>query len=173
MTTLIHSFLDVSRLESGKIHLETQTFNIGDLITEIITDIGETNPDHDIILHPTSPITVTADREKIGEVISNLLHNAVKYSPNARKIEVFSGESNGYFEFSVKDLGAGIKEKDINKLFDRFYRVVSAEDKPTIPGFGLGLYLCYEIIQRHKGKIWVKSDFSKGSTFYFTLPVTH
>jgi signal transduction histidine kinase len=78
--------------------------------------------------------------------------------------------SEGYAVVSVRDEGMGISQKDRDKLFDRFYRVESKEMK-SISGFGIGLYLCAEIISRHNGKIWAESELGKGSTFYFTIPI--
>lgn len=125
---------------------------------------------YDIVLHPSSPISVSADREKIGEVIQNLLSNAIKYSSHGKSIEVSVKESEGQFEFQVIDQGSGIKTTDKENIFNRFYRVDNGDLK-SIPGFGLGLYLSAEIIKHHKRKIWVESDFGKGSTFYFSLPL--
>ncbi|MNR33358.1 Sensor protein SrrB [compost metagenome] len=107
--------------------------------------------------------------EKIGNVISNLIGNAAKYSKKDSFIAIKCERVDAEIIVSVEDEGIGIKENNIPKLFDRFFRVDSAVTK-TISGFGVGLYICAEIIKRHEGKIWVESKFGKGSTFYFSLP---
>lgn len=103
-------------------------------------------------------------------MVTNLLSNAIKYSPKGKLVIVKSSVVNNTVEVSVKDEGMGIKEKDIDRLFDRFYRV---DNKHTeyISGFGIGLYLSAEIVKSHGGKIWAESQSGVGSTFYFTLPL--
>jgi two-component system sensor histidine kinase VicK len=170
MSTLINGFLNVSRLESGKIHLDKQDFRLDELVSEMAEETRQTTTGHEVTLLPCEPITVTADQDKIGSVISNLLSNAVKYSPRGTKITVHCKAENQIAVVSVKDEGLGIKAQDVEKLFERYYRVNSKQTQ-TISGFGIGLYLCAEIIQRHDGKIWVESEPGKGSTFYFSLPL--
>jgi two-component system sensor histidine kinase VicK len=171
MTGLINGFLDISRLESGKIHLEKSHFNLDELILENIDETSLLNISHRIIFKPCPQVPVFADRDKIASVISNIIGNAVKYSPEQTEIEVNCELDDNVARITVKDQGAGIAEKDVEKLFDRFYRVES-EHTQLISGFGIGLYLCAEIIERHHGKIGVESKLGTGSTFYFTLPVT-
>ena len=110
---------------------------------------------HKISFSPEGKLTVAADREKISQVISNFLSNAIKYSPKGSKILVTSKKRGNFVEVAVADEGIGIKPKDQEKLFQRFYRVENKRMK-NISGFGIGLYLSSEIIQRHKGKIGVK-----------------
>ena len=170
MTAMINGFLNVSQLEAGKIHLENRTFLLNDLMQEVIQEINITSQGHHIIFIPCKNIYLKADPEKIGQVINNLLSNAIKYSPKEKSIELKCTEIDHSIVVSVKDEGMGISSKDIDKLFNRFYRV----DNPTaqnISGFGIGLYLCAEIIERHHGKIWVESEIGKGSTFYFSLKI--
>lgn len=170
MTAMINGFLNISRLEAGKIHLEKQLFCMNDLMQEIVEEVETTTPTHQIKLFSCEPISVEADRDKIGQVINNFLSNAVKYSPKGRNIEVACQQLNGMLQVSIKDEGMGIRPEDIDRLFERFYRVDSQHTQ-HISGFGIGLYLCAEIINRHQGNIWVESELEKGSTFYFTLPM--
>jgi two-component system sensor histidine kinase VicK len=170
MATLINGFLNVSRLESGKIHLDKQDFRLDELVSEMVEETRQTTSGHEVILLPCEPITITADQDKIGSVISNLLSNAVKYSPRGTQITVNCKITEQMAVVSVKDEGLGIKPEDVEKLFERYYRVNSKQTQ-TISGFGIGLYLCAEIIQRHDGKIWVESEPGEGSTFYFSLPL--
>jgi two-component system CheB/CheR fusion protein len=169
MTSLINGFLNVSRLETGKIHLERQLFTIDELIEELVEEVSTTTSNHDIVILPGCNLPVNADREKIGQVINNILRNAVKYSPKGHNIEISCIESMGSVQVNIKDEGPGIKPMDQEKLFDRYFRI-EREDLRMIPGFGIGLYLSSEIIQRHNGKIWVESEIGKGSTFCFSLP---
>jgi two-component system CheB/CheR fusion protein len=169
MTTLINGFLNVSQLETGKIFLNRQVFEIDALINEIVEEVA-TNSGHNIITSPGCKLTVNADREKIGQVINNILSNAIKYSPKNKTIEIYCKESTSNVQVSIKDQGPGVKPADQEKLFDRYFRI-EREDLRMIPGFGIGLYLSSEIIQRHNGKIWVESEMGKGSTFCFSLPI--
>ncbi|QJD94548.1 PAS domain S-box protein [Mucilaginibacter robiniae] len=171
MNTLIKGFLDVARLESGKIHLATQTFNLQDLLKEVVDESILYTNSHQFTYTPCQPINITGDREKILQVINNLLSNAVKYSPQGKAIEISCTIENGMAKVWVKDEGMGVKPEDQAKLFDRFYRVETKHTQ-TISGFGIGLYLCAEIIKRHHGNIGVESNADTGSTFWFTLPIT-
>jgi len=170
MTDLIHGFLDLSKLESGKLQLKKELFDMNKLIEDTIEETNLTMPGNNIKFHPGESIAVNADRDKICQVISNFLSNAIKYSNKGSEIIVGSKKSNDNVVVSVKDEGIGIKAKDQEKLFQRFYRVESDKMK-NISGFGIGLYLSSEIIQRHKGKIGTESDEGKGATFYFSLPL--
>lgn len=170
MTSLINGFLNVSRLESGKLVIEKQTFDLTDLIREMIGDIRMAVSSHSFVFDPLSEVKVLADRDKIGAVISNLLSNAVKYSPKGNLVTVTCERNDIEVIISVRDEGLGISPQDLPKLFDRYYRVAS-EHTRHISGFGVGLYLSAEIIERHEGRIWVESEKGAGSAFYFALPL--
>ena len=169
MTLLIKSFLDVARLEAGKIQLNKQPFEISELLKECVAEAKLLSQSHQISV-ASDNIMVNADRDKIGQVISNLLSNAIKYSPRGKLIEIICTRHTGLLDVRVRDEGMGVKPQDQAHLFDRFYRV---ESKHTlaISGFGIGLYLCAEIIQMHNGQIGIESKIGEGSTFYFTLPL--
>ncbi len=170
MTTMINGFLNVSRLESGKIHINLQRFDMAKLVKETEEESIVTITSHNVVFAPVEETFVTADRDKIGNVISNLISNAVKYSPNGSTINIACVTIDNTALVSVADQGVGIADKDIPKLFDRYYRTESATRSST-SGFGIGLYLSAEIIERHHGKIWAESQLDKGSTFYFSLPL--
>ncbi len=170
MTSMINGFLNISRLESGKIHLQKQQFELDALIRDMIDDTRISASNFKFELIPCEPVLVWADRDKIGSVISNLLSNAVKYSPNKHLVVVKCEIKDNNAEVSIKDEGLGIDHDDALRLFERFYRV-DHKDNPNISGFGIGLYLSAEIIEHHGGKIWVESEKGKGSTFYFSLPL--
>lgn len=169
MTAMINGFLNVSRLEAGKIHLEKLPFRLEQLMRDIVDEVMMTTQSHDIVLLPFPPLMVNADADKIGQVISNFLSNAVKYSPLHSRIEVTACLTGNMVQVSVKDQGMGISSEDTGKLFDRFYRVENRHAQ-NISGFGIGLYLCAEIVYRHDGQIWVNSETGKGSAFYFSIP---
>ncbi|TKC08066.1 chemotaxis protein CheR [Pedobacter polaris] len=172
MEVLISGFLNVSRLESGKIYLNRQSFEIDALTREIVAEITTANTTVTISVAADCGCIIQGDRDKIGQVITNILSNAIKYSPSDHMIEVSCKAEGESVQISIKDHGFGIKTEDLEKLFDRYYRVESAKTK-TISGFGIGLYLCAEIIHRHNGKIWAESEIGKGSTFCFSIPCLH
>jgi PAS domain S-box-containing protein len=171
MSGLINGFLNVSRLESGKLEIDPQAFELTELIREQIDELQMTSSGHEFRFEAAGPVIVTADRDKIGSVISNLLSNAVKYSPRGKLVIINCELQEKEVRVSVTDEGMGIRPQDKDKLFDRYYRVQSDHTR-HISGFGVGLYLSAEIIQRHEGRIWVDSEKGVGSTFYFTLPLS-
>ncbi|PWG78354.1 PAS domain-containing protein [Pararcticibacter amylolyticus] len=170
MSAMINSFLNVSRLESGKIQLVKQDFFINDLIDEIIKETQLITNSHEIKFNAPERIHVHADQDKIGSVITNLVSNAIKYSPRGHMVELTCKAMEDMVHVAVRDEGIGIKQEDQKKLFERYYRVENLHAK-HISGFGIGLYLSGEIIRRHGGRIGVESEADKGSTFWFTLPL--
>jgi len=170
MSTMINGFLNISRLESGKIHIDKQDFDMEVLIADVIDDANLTTGTHLIRFEKCQPTLVNADRDKISSVISNYISNAIKYSPKEKPVIVDCYVKGGQVIVSVKDEGMGINAEDLAKIFDRYYRVETNRTR-HISGFGIGLYLSAEIIERHKGKVWAESETGKGSTFYFSLPL--
>ena len=170
LTTLISDMLDLSKIKSGNLYLQKENFNLNKTIVEVIEEISHINLTFKIAFFGEAEITVCGDRERIGQVLTNFLTNAIKYSPEATDIKVTSIKDNHKIIVSVEDMGIGINKNDQEKIFDRFYRVEGKNEK-TFPGFGIGLFICHEIINRHNGKIGVISEPGKGSIFYFTLPV--
>jgi two-component system sensor histidine kinase VicK len=171
MQNMINGFLNVSQAETGKIHLNMQDFDFAELVKEVVEETRLITTGHTITIIPCESVMVHADREKIEQVIINLLNNAIKYSPKGTTIEVICETIDNMARVSVKDEGMGIEQKDIEKLFTRYYRV---ENKQTerIAGFGIGLYLSAEIIKHHQGTIKVESTVGAGSVFYFDLPLS-
>ncbi|WP_129714038.1 PAS domain-containing protein [Pedobacter sp. SYP-B3415] len=170
LTSLINGFLDVSRLESGKIKLQLETFYLSELFTEISSEAVFLAREHRLQIEPCDNFQVHADKNKITQVITNLVSNAVKYAPRNTNITLSCKINGNNAEVSVKDEGSGINPEDQRRIFDRFYRV-EADHTRSISGFGIGLYLCAEILQHHQGTIRVESEWGKGSTFIFTLPL--
>ena len=170
MSTMINGFLNISRLESGKILIEKSRFDIHKLVGEVAEEMKLSVNSHHISLEQCMPTEVYADRDKINSVISNLISNAVKYSAKDTTIQILCKVNQKEIIVSVSDEGIGIKPSDADKIFDRYYRVESSNTR-HISGFGIGLYLSAEIVERHGGKIWLESELDKGSTFYFSLPL--
>ena len=170
MHTMIGSFLDMTRIEAQKLPLNFQVFNVSALLKEMAEDVKMLAPDFEILINLNQERTIHADRDKIAQVLSNLLNNAVKYSGQGKQITLGCSIKAQETIFSVRDEGIGIKPHEIARLFERYYRI---ENKHTnmISGFGIGLYLCAEIVRLHHGKIWVESKVGEGSTFYFSLPM--
>ena len=169
MTVMINSFLNMSRLESGKIQIDRKHFDMASLMKEIEEETSATTLTHHLVFSPVAEACVMADYDKIGQVIQNFISNAAKYSARNSTIKITCSNADGNILVSVSDEGIGIREEDLPHLFERFYRVRDSETR-NISGFGIGLYLCAEIVRRHQGKIWAESRSGEGSTFYFTLP---
>lgn len=170
---LISEMLDLSRIEQKKLQLKKENFSLNEQVEHIIEDITYSNKDVQIELEHQCDCMVFADKDRIGQVIINFVTNALKYSPESNKVQikVYHAQKDNV-AISVKDFGIGIAKKDQKKIFKRFYRVSGNKDD-TYAGFGIGLYLSNEIIQRHNGKIFVKSEIGKGSEFTFILPLNH
>ena len=169
MSVMIDGFLNISRLEAGKIHLDVQRFDMAALLAEVAEEFDATISSHKILFPEVQQVLVEADRNKIGHVINNLLSNAIKYSPSGAVIAVKCENNESEIIFSVRDEGIGVNPQDLPKLFDRYYRVAGMQINMA-SGFGIGLYLSAEIISRHGGRIWAESEPGEGSTFYFSLP---
>ncbi|SFI28104.1 PAS domain-containing protein [Halpernia frigidisoli] len=169
---LIGDLLDISRMEDGNLPLTRRPFSLIKLVTETIEDIKASEESQEIkfVLNSDSDIEVNADKERITQVINNLLTNAIKYSPNTNNVVVEISTKNNQAIVSVEDFGIGMDNEELSRIFQRFYRV-SGEDEETFPGFGIGLFIVKDILDRHKGKIWVESEKQKGSKFYFSLPL--
>ncbi len=168
MNALIADFLDVTRLGESKIRLSLKLFDMADLMKDVKMETIATITSHSVEFLPNDLIPVQADQEKIEQVLTNLIANSVKYSPSGSRIQVFSKVENSMVRVFVKDEGMGIAPKDQIRIFDRFFRV-ETEQTESIKGFGIGLYLCKEIIERHGGRIGVHSELGQGSTFWFEL----
>jgi signal transduction histidine kinase len=127
---------------------------------------------HKFVLRLNCTENLIADKERIGQVLTNLISNAIKYSPHGGEI-ILSCEMKGKcVEVSISDYGIGIPEECLEGIFERFYRVLSTEAR-TFPGMGIGLSICKDIIEMHKGKIEVESKQNIGSTFRFIIPTKH
>jgi two-component system sensor histidine kinase VicK len=168
MTSMIKGFLDISRLDSADIILEQVPFDIADLMAEAAEESQMMYTTHNFRFEPMEAGIIQADRIKVGQVIANLVGNAVKYSKPGSLVQVSCISADKELKVSVLDQGIGIKREELSNIFKRFYRV---ENDNLIAGFGIGLYVSSEIVRLHGGKIWAESKVEKGSTFTFTLPL--
>jgi signal transduction histidine kinase len=171
MVGLIRGFLDTSRIQSGQMQLNVETFSLKELKSEIVDDIRAMDDSCTISRIGCPDIQITGDRDKIGQVLNNLLSNAIKYSPKGSTIAIGCQVTDTTVRVIVKDEGRGVPEEQQDRLFDRFYRVANDTTR-NVPGFGIGLYLSAEIIKLHKGEIGMYNNPApeRGATFYFTLP---
>ena len=177
LLSLINDILDLSKVESGKMELDVEPVSLQELLDASLIMHREKALRHGITLdlqieHDTT-IMIEADSRKLKQILFNLLSNAVKFTPDGGQVRVLSKEINGAqdIEISIRDTGIGIKKEDLPKLFKEFSQLASAYDK-KYEGTGLGLALTKKLVELHGGRIWVESEFGKGSLFAFVIPVS-
>jgi signal transduction histidine kinase len=169
LENLIKDLLDVSKIQSGQLQLNIREFNMDELLDETIASIQMVAQTHTITReNQHTGQMICADREKIEQVLINLLSNAVKYSAAENKVIVSTENKGEALTIKIRDYGMGIPEDELTEIFGRFYRTKNSS--VHISGLGLGLYICRDIILRHKGKIWAERE-TRGSSFYFALPL--
>ena len=171
LTNLIGDLLDITKIEAGRIQFHESYFDFNGLVEETVEELQRTTEKHLIVKELQHSRTVYGDHDRLGQVLTNFISNAIKYSPAADKIIVKTVVDKNNTTLRVQDFGVGLSQEDQAKVFERFYRV-GGPDQATYPGLGLGLYIASEIIKRHKGRVWVESKPGKGSTFCFSLPMT-
>jgi PAS domain S-box-containing protein len=170
LTNLIGDLLDVTKINAGKLQFNRNWFDFNRVISETVEDLQHTTQRHKLIMEFTETGRVYADRDRVSQVIINLITNAIKYSPYSDTIIIKTMITDGQAILSVKDFGLGIPADKIDMVFEQFYRV-SGNKQNTFPGLGLGLYISSEIVKREGGTIWVNSTEGKGSDFCFSLPL--
>jgi signal transduction histidine kinase len=173
LTRLITDLLDASKASAGQMHMHynKDSFNFNELVKEISDEMQLNTQTHAIELRLSDTQIIAGDKNRIGQVLTNLITNAIKYSTSASRIVISTTNGNGKIKCCVTDFGIGIPASEQSKLFTRFFRVTNNEMN-TYPGLGLGLYISDEIIKRHSGVIEFTSEEGKGSTFCFSLPVS-
>ncbi len=172
LSELIDDLLDLARIESGKMKMVLLPINLSNVVQKTISILNPQIKNKHLTVSSklSSDIPkVLADEARISQVILNLLDNAVKYTPEGGQIVVDAVKSNHYVQMDIIDSGIGIPEKDLLRVFERFYRVDKARSR-EMGGTGLGLSIVKHIVQAHNGRVWVDSELGKGSTFHFTLP---
>jgi PAS domain S-box-containing protein len=169
LSALITNLLDVSKISSGKLALNPTLFDLNVLIEEICSNLQQITRSKQIIFHNQhKKLLANADRERIEQVLINIIGNAIKYTPESGKIIVEARKKGGNVVVDISDNGIGILDKDIGNIFLRFYRVSGRAS--SFSGSGVGLYISSEIIKSHGGKIWAESKIGKGSVFHFSIP---
>jgi PAS domain S-box-containing protein len=167
---LIDDLVDVARLERGHLALQRERLDLVELVQTSVAAAQAANPSHPIRLDlPTGPLAGCWDRDRIAQVLDNLLGNAAKYSPAESEIVVQVADQGQQVQVTVADRGSGIPPASLPRLFERFYRVQSP-GTGGVGGLGLGLYVSKSLVEAHGGTIWVESAAGQGSTFGFTLP---
>jgi PAS domain S-box-containing protein len=169
LTNLIGDLLDVTKINSGKILFNKSWFDFNQAVQECVHDLQQTTNRHILVLDFKETGMVYSDKDRIGQVITNLVGNAIKYSPHSNRVIISTELQGNEVVVCVQDFGIGIPEDKKEKVFEQFYRV-GGDKQHTFPGLGLGLYISNEIIRREGGKMWVNSEEGKGSAFCFSLP---
>jgi two-component system CheB/CheR fusion protein len=170
LTLLIEDLLDATKVTDGKLKFSEELFDFNLLVKEIAEEMQQTMSSHKININLDATEIVYGDRTRIGQVITNMLSNAIKYSPKADKINVTTTHKKNFLKFCVQDFGIGISKENQLRVFEQFYRV-SGLIQDTFAGLGLGLFISSEIIKRTNGTMSVKSEVGQGSSFCFTLPL--
>jgi two-component system CheB/CheR fusion protein len=169
LNNLITELLQVNKIQYGKLNYNITTFDFNKMVDETIEDQRNASPDYTIIKKGKIASEITGDRERLQQVVINLVSNGIKYSPGQKEILVTIKEKTGDLIFSVKDNGIGISKENFENVFKRFFRV--PDQAMQFQGMGIGLYISSEIIKRHGGRMWVESKREKGSIFYFSIPL--
>lgn len=170
VTRLVGELLDLSKIQAGKLEYAQEAVNLGDVVQEVVDIVQQTQTTHAIIVHRAGHLPLlVGDKNRLGQVVLNLINNAIKYSPGADRVEVEIKTSEVAVTLSVRDHGIGIPREQHEKIFERFYRAVAPHQR-AFPGLGVGLYIVSEIVKHHKGTITVESERGKGSTFHVALP---
>ena len=166
---LVDQLLDSTNIQAGELKLKKTHFSLLELVQTCTQHAIDQREDVHIEVSGSADIMVYADRNRLEQVLINLINNAVKYSPDSHLVQIRVLEQDGIASVHVTDFGIGVEKRKVPLIFDRFYRV--DEQNVNYPGLGLGLFIAAEIIRRHKGEIGVDSESGKGSTFWFSLPV--
>jgi signal transduction histidine kinase len=171
LTGIINEMLDITRIHSEQFELRSRrNVNIVELVRQVVEQHNVTT-DHPITLETQQEeVQVSCDEARIEQVLSNLISNAIKYSPAEKPVVIGIERTGDEVIVAVRDEGHGMSEEQQAHVFERFYRAHS-EENDTVEGLGLGLYIAHEIITQHGGRICVESKSGKGSTFYFSLPL--
>ncbi len=168
LSALISDLLEVPKLESGQLVMRPERYDFDAMVRETVEALQVSSEGHKLIVEGASGVTVYGDRERAGQVLTNLLTNAIKYSPGRDKVLVRLGRKGADAEACIQDFGAGIADEELPYIFDRFYRTGVAK-KASAPGMGLGLYISSQITAQMGGTIKVKSKVGEGSTFCLRL----
>ncbi|MBW1673287.1 MAG: HAMP domain-containing histidine kinase, partial [Deltaproteobacteria bacterium] len=169
LAAIINDLLDISRIESGKgFTLNKVPCNIADMIRDIVPHFQTLFPKHSFdVVVPEESVEVMVDRQKMGQVLENILSNAVKYSPEGGLIQITGELLEDHYQVYIEDQGIGMTSEQVEKMFDKFYRADASTT--AIPGTGLGMNIVQYLVEAHGGEVWVESELGKGTTVKFTI----
>jgi len=170
---LINDLLDISRIESGRLRLSLSEFDFGDVIKAVRSEMramGETKHINTVVEGYSEPVHVRADRDRVVQILANLLSNAYKYSLEGTTVRIHTQVDQRFARIQVVDQGMGLSEQDQAKLFTKFFRAEAAKQR-GIGGTGLGLSISRQLVEMQGGEMSVRSEIGEGSTFAFTLPL--
>lgn len=171
LSRMIDEMLDLDRMQSGRATLRQQRLDLNAVIDEVVDSLRPTAPEHVIQLHLDTAIPpVVGDRDRLTQVVTNLLGNAIKYSRDGGAITVVSQQDGDAVRVAIRDDGIGIAPEALEAIFERYARV-EAETGVPIPGTGLGLPIVREIVGLHGGRVWAESTVGCGSVFHVVLPL--
>jgi signal transduction histidine kinase len=173
LARLVDQLLDLSRLESGDVPLELQPVSLGELVDQVVAEVGVSRADRAVhVVNDVGPgiPPLRADRERLHQVLYNLLDNAFRFTPAGGTVTVGAHGENGFCSISVHDTGAGIPEEHITRVFERFYRVDSSRARSD-GGTGIGLAIARSVVEAHGGTIWAEPGGRAGATFRFLVPL--
>jgi signal transduction histidine kinase len=173
LTRLIDDLLDVSRIATDKLALRLEPCDLTEIVNLVVREQRQHNPTRDVSLAaPPGAVRLSADPDRIGQVVTNYLTNALKYSPEEAPVEVRVTRDDATARVDVRDFGPGILATEHERIWERFYRAPDIDVQAGSGiGLGLGLYICKSIIERHGGRVGVESAPGEGSRFWFTVPL--
>jgi signal transduction histidine kinase len=173
LTGLVGDLLDVTKMQTGVLPFRESRFDFDMMVRETVADVQAVAITHMLSVRGATGAQVEGDRDRLAQVLTNLLTNAIKYSPGAERVLVRLSANaepdSPSVEVAVRDYGLGIAEQHHTRIFERFYQV-SDEQGSTYPGLGIGLYIAREFVERHGGRLWLESHEGEGSTFHVVLP---
>jgi PAS domain S-box-containing protein len=175
LTSIVDRLLAVAQLDSGDLHVQLAPTDVGEIVTEVVSAAKQSLvlDGHEFVLDlPPEPLAADADREKLRQIVMDLVENAVKYSPGGGTVRVSARRRDDTVEVSVDDEGIGIPQSEQSRIFAKFYRAESAGRDLASGGTGLGLFIAKELLAAMRGRISVRSVEGSGSTFVFTLPLS-
>jgi signal transduction histidine kinase len=167
ISELVEDLLNVTKINEGKVILNKKRFSLAHLVDECCSHLWQLGT-HELVVEGDKNIEIVADENRIEQVVTNFITNAVKYAPSSRQIFLTIEQLSDSVKLSLRDTGPGIPADKLPHLFERYFRV--DQTGVQVSGLGLGLYICSDIIQRHGGKIGAESAEGIGTTFWFTLP---
>ncbi|EKD86999.1 MAG: two-component system sensor histidine kinase/met hyl-esterase/transferase hybrid [uncultured bacterium] len=171
LSELIDDLLNMAKLRQGKLSFYDKWFNLDSAVKESVKKMQKGCNQHKLIIKGATKKRFFGDKDRISKILINMINNAVKYSPNARRVIIILSTKTGIIKIGVKDFGIGISAKHNKRIFEQFYRVYGQKNK-LFPGIGIGLFMSKEIAERYGAKMWVESREEKGSTFFLSLPIS-